>query len=353
MIINDIFDWLYPQDQPRASQEVNGLFFVASDVGSTRKENQDRVAVLRVASKATNFWCACLCDGMGGMANGRRAASLALSAFFASLIANRRQQPQARLELAVRAANELVASEVPGGGSTLSALCIEEGAVFTLNVGDSRIFRMTRDGKLERLTTDDTMEEAYGSEGRGLLQFIGMKAGMVPHIKRLPEADGQFFVTSDGAHLVGDATLRDLRLNSIDRATFSDRVLRLSNWLGGVDNATIIATDWLRPEDGYAVSQGADVSVWSTNGRLKLTWTTPPQPDGIAQENDRDRATQEHDLRPPQSDKPDAPQTIHNQPTKPNEKAGMPQKNAAPKRKSRKQKKEQIEIGFSEEEQGE
>ncbi|MDK4706358.1 protein phosphatase 2C domain-containing protein [Rhizobium sp. CNPSo 4062] len=354
MIIHDIFDWLYTQDQQRASKEVDGLFFVASDIGSTRKENQDRVAVLRVASKAANFWCACLCDGMGGMANGRQAASFAISAFFASLISNRREPTEARLERAVRAANAMVVSEVPGGGSTLSALCLEAGSVFTLNVGDSRIFRMHRDGKLERLTTDDTMEEAYGSEGRGLLQFIGMKSGMLPHIKRVTGIDGQFFITSDGAHLVGDATLRDLRQNSRDRAVFSDRVLELSNWLGGVDNATIVATDWLQPEDTYASSQASDVSVWSTNGRLKLTWTTPPQADGIAQENDRERSPPEAEPRPQQADKPATPShTAQNQPVKPGEKLSDGQKSPTPKRRSRKQKKEQIEIGFSEEEQGE
>ncbi|MBX5231627.1 hypothetical protein HJC02_04880 [Rhizobium sp. NLR4a] len=354
MIIHDIFDWLNTQDQQRASQEINGLFYIASDVGSTRKENQDRVAVLRVASKATNFWCACLCDGMGGMANGRQAASLALSAFFASFISNRRQPTEARLELAVRAANELVASEVPGGGSTLSALCLEGGSVFTLNVGDSRIFRMTRDGKLERLTTDDTMEEAYGSEGRGLLQYIGMKSGMLPHIKRLAGIEGQFFITSDGAHLVGDATLRALRLNSIDRAMFSDRVLQLSNWLGGIDNATIVATDWLQSQDASPSSLGSDVSVWSTNGRLKLTWTTPPQADGIPQEYNRERLPQEYDPRPSQGTAPDVPpQANQRQTTTRSEKSGTTPKNGPPKRKSKKQKKEQIEIGFSEEEQGE
>jgi PPM family protein phosphatase len=353
MIVNDIYDWLQAKDQQRASQEVNGLFFVASDIGVTRKENQDQVAVLRVASKAANFWCACLCDGMGGMANGRQAASFALSAFFASLIANRRQPTEYRLELAVRAANEKVASEVPGGGSTLSALCLEAGSIFTLNVGDSRIFRMAKDGMLERLTTDDTMEEAYGSEGRGLLQFIGMSSGIIPHIKRVAGTEGQFFITSDGAHLVGDATLRDLRQNSRDRAIFADRVLQLSNWLGGIDNATIVATDWLQPEDAFPSDHSSDVSVWSTNGRLKLTWTSPPQADGIVQENDRETVAHEYKPHAYQFTKPDASlKAANNKPAKSTERSSTGQEKSASKPKSRRPKKEQIEIGFSEEGQG-
>lgn len=352
MIIHDIFEWLYTQDVKPASQEVSGLFFIATDVGTTRKDNQDRVAVLHVGSKGRSFWCACLCDGMGGMSNGRQAASLALSAFFASLIANRRLPPEARLELAARAANEIVSSEVPGGGSTLSALCLEGGSTFTLNVGDSRIFRMLTDGKLERLTTDDTMEEAYGSEGRGLLQFIGMKAGILPHIKKLSGVESQFFITSDGAHLVGDTTLRELRLHSPNKAIFANRVLQLSNWLGGIDNATIAATDWLQVEDTHSTNQASDVSVWSTNGRLKLTWTTPPQADGIAQENDRDRQLQEYEPRSPAPKTVDAPpQSPKSQPSTRAQDKAPPSAKAAPKRKSKKQKKEQIEIGFTEEEQ--
>ncbi|WP_165419158.1 PP2C family protein-serine/threonine phosphatase [Rhizobium ruizarguesonis] len=347
MVLEDILDWVSLGDTKRTSLDVDGIFHIATDVGSSRAENQDRVAVLRVSSKVTSFWCACLCDGMGGLENGGQAASLGLATFFSSLIANRRLSPEERLYVAIRSANETVAAAVPGGGSTLSAVCLEGGAMVTANVGDSRIFRMKRNGKLERLTTDDTMEEAYGSEGRGLLQYIGMKSGLVPHIQTVDGYDGQIFITSDGAHIVGEVALSSLRSNAPDKTAFSERVLDLANWLGGVDNATIVATDWIKLNEGTPSSRPSDVSVWSPQGRLKLSWRLLPQGDSPVQEPEPEQDERSKRER-------DQPQAKTRPPISGSSEASVQQAPGAvrsSKKKKRGQKKEQIEIGFSEEEQ--
>ena len=184
LIAETIISWLNSDAKDRSLREVEGLFTIATDIGTTRSENQDKVAILRVGSAATNreFWCACICDGMGGLREGKAAASHALSAFLAALVSHRKREPMARLDVAVRDASEWVAQAVRGGGSTLSAALFEDGKIFTVNVGDSRIYAIRRandDTAIERLTVDDTMEAVYGAEGRGLLQYVGMKSGIL------------------------------------------------------------------------------------------------------------------------------------------------------------------------------
>ncbi|MCV5870252.1 hypothetical protein OFN61_33885, partial [Escherichia coli] len=61
---------------------------IATDIGLVRKENQDRVAVLkfRPFSKNKDMIVIALADGMGGMEGVANAASLTVSSFFTEII---------------------------------------------------------------------------------------------------------------------------------------------------------------------------------------------------------------------------------------------------------------------------
>lgn len=349
LIVETILSWLNADIRSRAARDVEDKFFIATDVGTKRAENQDKAAVLRVGSAAINreFWCACICDGMGGLKDGNAAASNAIAHFFASLIANRKHDPEGRLEIAVRDASAAVAQIVPGGGSTLSAILFEEGVAFTANVGDSRIYAARNSdaqGGLDRLTVDDTMAEAYGAEGRGLLQFIGMKSGLLPHVAFVAKRDVQTLLTTDGAHFVGDETISRIAANSPDASTLCDRVLDIARWFGSSDNATIIACN---PAENFArgpKGNNPDISVWTAAGRLKIAWTPSAQHELATRLPVTSLEVAAHGPQEPVPSR--QPDPSSDRPTDQADAPSTPKKKG--KSRSKKQKREQIEIGFGE-----
>lgn len=339
MITQEINKWLERPPVERGVMAIEDIFAMGTDIGKSRDENQDRVAVLKISTPQRNgvSWCACVSDGMGGMKDGGKAASLAIAAFFSSLISNRRMEPRARLELAARDANEQVSKDIAGSGATLSAVLMENGALFTVNVGDSRIYQRTSDNRVLRLTVDDTLAEAYGAEDRGLLQYIGSKSRITPHVNALDQQPAQLLLTSDGAHVIGEELLFELGRYAADPLTHCNRVMDLANWIGGKDNASLIS---IKPLSTPAVVEtNSDISIWSVNGRLKIAWSN-----SRAELSDPREPAPTSSAQSPSSHVDSAPEP------KTDEKTKQTQGNQKPrKRKPSKPKKEQIEIGFSDE----
>lgn len=80
-----IHAWLHRKNISSSVRRVSMLpAAIATDIGLVRKENQDRVAVLkfRPFSKNKDMIVIALADGMGGMEGGANAASLTVSSFF-------------------------------------------------------------------------------------------------------------------------------------------------------------------------------------------------------------------------------------------------------------------------------
>ncbi len=82
MLTDKITSWLL-RTTPRSGNSLvaNQSTALASDIGLTRRENQDRIALLKVDTNSTNslsFTAIALADGMGGMINGAECAALAI-----------------------------------------------------------------------------------------------------------------------------------------------------------------------------------------------------------------------------------------------------------------------------------
>lgn len=222
---------------------------IATELGN-RAENQDRVAVVRMRSSRRRdkaILAVAISDGMGGMQDGGACASLTLAAFFEAL---RRQQTMPlpdRVHASALIANDRVHKFAHGrGGATLSAVVIEPPMPpSVVNVGDSRVycdvFAPSGGRALSRLTVDNSLEEAFGAEGRDLLQFIGMGEGLRPHVSDVPNSANALFITTDGVHFLDSKLFEQLFLRSSNLRQAVDRLAALARWLGGPDNATIAA----------------------------------------------------------------------------------------------------------------
>jgi len=270
--------WLSRRVPDRALNQCFDLSAVlATDIGLQRTENQDRVAAIRINAKNPSgrpLIAVAVADGMGGMRDGAKCATLAMSSFFYALTLNRSDEIQKRATAAISHANDAVFRFASGkGGATLSAVLLDHQLrPFIAHLGDSRIYSFGGGVKVKRLTTDDSLAEAVGGHGRDLLQFAGMGEGMQPHVTPIPSDTQQLAITTDGIHFIESATLERVLTHSTGLKPASERLAALARWCGGPDNASSALIDL--PSIMQEIRNGADnaIQLWDPFGNLTVMW---------------------------------------------------------------------------------
>jgi len=250
----------------------------ASHAGMTGKKNEDRNSV-------TQFWVdskkhkpsvlAVLCDGIGGHRSGEVAAETGVRTITECVVDGDPQRPIRTLEAAVNHANEAIynASISDSGrlgmGTTCVCAWVINGRLYTVSLGDSRIY-LLREGHIIQLTTDHTwIQEALDA---GLLTEPPQENHPNAHVIRRylgsekpPEPDFRlwFFegesdeealanqglkliqddillLCSDGlTDLVSDEEIQEV-VQSLPLDQASDRLVSLANTRGGHDNTTVV-----------------------------------------------------------------------------------------------------------------
>ncbi len=253
-------------------------FSALSHPGETGKNNEDRWAVrgFRLEADGTPVTLAVVTDGIGGHQAGEIAAELALDTFVASLATYQDGDPIPALQAAVERASRAVTTaslESPdreGMGSTLSAVWVIGTRLYTVSVGDSRIYRL-RLGQLQQLTIDHTwVQEAidhhlippsmarHHPNAHVLRRHLGGQQTPVPDFRlRLSpeESDEQsranqgltllpgdrLLLCTDGlTDLVRDREIRaSLRRRPLPEAV--EHLVRQARRRGGYDNITVLA----------------------------------------------------------------------------------------------------------------
>lgn len=254
-----------------------------TDVGKKRKVNQD------------SFFCeyfengmmlAVVCDGMGGAAGGGIASGLACKSFVDSVtdFAEGYNPPEKLtrtderiirkvLADAVDCANKTVFDKaeedtsLTGMGTTIVATLVCHRTLFTVNVGDSRMY-LIKDGEARQITKDHsyvqylvdmgkmTEEEAKRSLNRNIItRAVGTDTAVEAdiYITRLPEAapgavrDHVGLLCSDGLtnHVPPEEiafTLKHACAVESDRqlGPIADILIDMANEGGGSDNITAV-----------------------------------------------------------------------------------------------------------------
>ena len=182
-----------------------------TDIGSTRKENQDNYwsAILNVNNEEAGVLC--LCDGMGGLNNGGMASRLVVEAvrdyFLNKFIFE-------GIEDVLRNVNRKIFSMSEGNsknlmGTTCTLIVLYRGIYKICHIGDSRAY-VIRDGNLNQLTTDHSAVNMYGISKQDnpvlwgkyknkLTRCIGVKEDIYFDYYTGSYFEGdKFFVCSDG-----------------------------------------------------------------------------------------------------------------------------------------------------------
>jgi len=270
--------WLSRAAPERALNQCFDLPVVlATDVGLQRTENQDRVAALKIGAKANGGYdliVAAVADGMGGMRDGAKCATLAMAGFFSALILHRGDEIERRAAAAISYANDVVFRFAGGkGGTTLSAVMLDhEIRPLIVHLGDSRVYSFGDGTKVERLTTDDSLAEAVGGHGRELLQFVGMGQGIRPHVRPIPVGIRHLAITTDGIHYVNNATLESILSHATELKSASERLTALARWCGGHDNASSALVDLRSLTQNIRKGGSNEIQLWDPFGALNTIW---------------------------------------------------------------------------------
>jgi protein phosphatase len=237
--------------------------FGLSDKGRHRAENQDSFDICTMDSGTL----AVVCDGMGGAAAGLLASDMAAARFIAyartGLEAMDGTAPEDVLRQATDAANRKIyhfscqAEEYAGMGTTLVAGYFTPDSATLVNVGDSRAYRIARDG-LVKITKDHSLVQQMVDNGeltpaqarrhprRNIItRAVGSEAFVTSDIYSLPMRQGDIFLLcSDGlTNAVEEAELHRLILASGDVKSACESLIAAALENNARDNVTAIVID--------------------------------------------------------------------------------------------------------------
>ena len=147
---------------------MNFIACCGTDIGTSRKVNQDAVSIKTRQIHGTDCYMAIVCDGVGGLAQGEYASNCMrerLERWFLyeyPQIAGNGEADRIipeRLRKTVELQNKVLYEYGLSHGircaTTVSALLLAGGNYFIVHVGDSRIYLL--DGKVNSLTEDQTL----------------------------------------------------------------------------------------------------------------------------------------------------------------------------------------------------
>lgn len=251
------------------------ILYGKSDTGIRRKVNQDNFAILEYAENATLI---VVCDGMGGNAGGSEASRIAAETFCASVndflstfekkdnkILPKGENIKKALEKALKKANEAVYNtakntpELSGMGTTLVAALFIDGLLYSVNVGDSRLYMIQRD-KITQLTRDHSYvqylidlgkispEEARSNTHKNIItRAVGTEPELEGDVLAQDIAIDEtmyFLLCTDGlTNMVDELEIENIVSSTVPLEIKIMALINQANNNGGADNITaVIAT---------------------------------------------------------------------------------------------------------------
>ena len=267
-----------------ASLQVAAL----SDVGCVRTNNEDNFGY----DPANAIYV--VCDGMGGMAAGEVASSIACSTVVHVFAAQPAETPAlTRLAVAIQATNETVRKASTetgqqGMGTTLVVAVVQEDKLLIGNVGDSRAY-LIQSSACRQITVDHSYANELVRQGAVKIEDLhnvdlqGMETVITRAIGAHESVEPDFFsvdlnsgdtilLASDGLTRYVDAASIALLVEPSDIAASCQRLIQAARDAGGADNITCLL---LRYDAGEASSLLGEKTISVSSASFLLTETGP------------------------------------------------------------------------------
>ena len=233
-----------------------------TDPGCVRSQNQDAYQMEQLDK---NTVLCVICDGMGGAKSGNIASTLAIDVFVQEVRRTwssdmDQEQTDQMLQGAVKLANFTVydqsrqLEEFEGMGTTLVAALIHGKQVTLVNVGDSRAYRVNRDG-VRLLTIDHSLvqmmveqgelkpEQARNYPGKNYItRAIGTESVVLCDIFHLDVDKGDcLLLCSDGlSNMLDEQEMLFEVVHGVNKQYCCQRMLDIAKNRGAPDNVTCI-----------------------------------------------------------------------------------------------------------------
>ncbi len=243
----------------------------AQSVGMQREHNED--ALFTLTSTLTSdhnhlpFGLYIVADGMGGHQHGEIASGIAVRSMASYIVeklfvpvlsvkpASPEESLQEIMQAGVQESHRTIMKQVPGGGTTLTAVLILGEQITIAHVGDSRAYLADSDGVMEALTRDHSLvrrleelgqitheEAAIHPQRNVLYRALGQGEPFDPDVKtlRLPEG-GRLLICSDGLWgVVPDEEIKNVLTSNMAPDQACQTLVDAANAAGGPDNITAI-----------------------------------------------------------------------------------------------------------------
>ena len=233
-----------------------------TDPGCVRKQNQDAYQIEQLDK---NSLLCIVCDGMGGAKSGNIASTLAMDVFAQEV--RRCWKPSLGqsdidqiLRGAVKLANFTVYDQAQqfvdftGMGTTLVAVLIRGKKVTVVNVGDSRVYGINKNG-IQQITRDHSLvqmmvergelkpEQAKSYPGKNFItRAIGTEPIILCDLYHQDAEKGDYFLLcSDGlSNVLDDQEILFEVVHGVNKARCCERLLSIAKKRGAPDNVTSV-----------------------------------------------------------------------------------------------------------------
>ncbi|TFG83959.1 MAG: Stp1/IreP family PP2C-type Ser/Thr phosphatase [Erysipelotrichales bacterium] len=242
----------------KCSEGITMIYLGKSDIGKVRKMNQDAFIVKQEDKMTLAF----VCDGMGGAKAGEVASRMAcekIVEYTDTHPLDAQPDVQHWLHDAVAYANEAVYSasmRTPayyGMGTTLVGLLEYDDHLYSVNVGDSRLYGF-KPSLFEQITLDHSLvsemvsrgmiseEESKNHPKRHILtNALGISRDIRIDIEEVLTSYDLLLISSDGLHsMLEDDQIQAILSTEADLPTLCDHLIDAANQAGGNDNITVI-----------------------------------------------------------------------------------------------------------------
>lgn len=223
-------------------------------IGMRRTNNEDAIYI----NEQKNLYL--VADGMGGCNAGEVASSTAISAFVEAMENAENGETLDKMMNAVAECNKKVYQksreniEFLDMGTTLVAVTIENGKMFVVHVGDSRVY-LFRENNLQQITTDHsyvmelvkigsiTREEAEVHPKRNIItRAIGIREDVEADtvIEDIKQGDKILLCTDGLSNMVSKAEMAKILIEQCSTEEKVKKLIALANEKGGLDNISLI-----------------------------------------------------------------------------------------------------------------
>ena len=218
---------------------------------SLEAQNQGMSHIRSGYMKQSEYPLLAVFDGMGGESCGEMAAFLAAEAcgeHFKTAKDGIRNDPEEFLNEICESMNQAICdygrtNKINSMGTTAALLAFAEDAVYSCNLGDSRIYKSDRE-KFYQISQDHVLGRSLFGKAP-LTQYLGMEEEnlqLEPSISRQEIKIGdRFLLCSDGiTDMLSDGEIADILSRDIPEAKTVDILVDRALKKGGRDNITVV-----------------------------------------------------------------------------------------------------------------